>query len=547
MPIWRKINPYLFGKPAIFFYYFLIACGVTYPLIFNLRSTLAGYHDAWQFVWNLWWVKTAVFSGQSPLFTHLLHHPTGISLLFHTLTFVNTIPGIILQTILGLTTTYNLLVLLNFALTGLGVYLLAFYLSKNKFTSFIAGAIVAFSPFMITRSWGHLNLMSFGWLAIFLLYFIKMLKDETDWKKPAIFLILAALADWYYFFYILIFVVLYLIYILITQLKSFSRKITINLALTFLAALIVLSPYLGPMIYQKITNPDFNLPGHDPIFYSIDLYAYFIPGQTSFLGQDIPNIWSHWTGQNENIAYLGIGVLILMLYALFKIRSKKIIFWFLTFLIFAILSLGPYLHINGEAIRTVRLPYYYMNQYIPFVSMQGMPSRFVVMAYLAAALLVSFALSDILKWKHFIKFIIAALITVIIVLDYWPIKFKISPLSVPEFYYTLQKDPGDFAILDTSAETSKVMFYQTIHHKKLIGGYTSREIVSTKKFLENTPVISNIYFGKDFDTEEADPSILKSYNIKYILVGDSTKGHIVDKLKLPTVYASSKLAVYQVY
>jgi len=96
MQIWRKINPYLFGKPAVFFYYFLIACAVTFPLIFNLRSTLAGYHDAWQFVWNLWWVKTAVLSGQNPLFTHLLHHPTGISLLFHTLTFVNTIPGIIL-------------------------------------------------------------------------------------------------------------------------------------------------------------------------------------------------------------------------------------------------------------------------------------------------------------------------------------------------------------------------------------------------------------------------------------------------------------------
>lgn len=440
-----------------------------------------------------------------------------------------------------------MLILFNFALTGFGVYLLGFYLSKSKFASFVAGAIVGFSPFMIIRSWGHLNLMSFGWLAIFLLYFIKMLRGETDWKKPAIFLILAALADWYYFFYILIFVVLYLLYILIIRFKSISRKIIINLALTFFATLIVLSPYLGPMIYQKITNPDFNLPGHDPIFYSTDLYAYFIPGQTSFLGQDISNIWSNWTGRNENIAYLGIGVLILMLYGLVKIRSKKIIFWFLTFLIFAILSLGPYLHINGGVTGAAHLPYFYMDKYVPFVSMQGMPSRFVIMAYLAAALLVSFAIADILKWKHFIKFIIVGLVTAIIVLDFWPIKFKTSPLTVPEFYYTLQKDPGDFAILDTSAETSKVMFYQTIHHKKMIGGYTSRETVNTKNFLTKNPVISNIYFGQDFETEEADPSILKSYNVKYILVGDSVKGHIVDKLKLPMVYATRELAVYQVY
>ena len=81
----------------------------------------------------------------------------------------------------------------------------------------------------------------------------------------------------------------------------------------------------------------------------------------------------------------------------------------------------------------------------------------------------------------------------------------------------------------------------------MIGGYTSRETVNTKNFLTKNPVISNIYFGQDFETEEADPSILKSYNVKYILVGDSVKGHIVNKLKLPMVYATRELAVYQVY
>lgn len=548
--VWKK---YLLTKPAIFIYYFLFASLWTRPVIFHLRSMIIGYHDAWQFMWNFWWVKTAFFSGTSPFYTDYMHWPNGISLLFHTLNLPNAVASIPLQPILGLAATYNIILLLNFALTGLGVYLLAQYLTKNRFAAFVAGYIVTFSTFLIAHSYGHLNLMSFGWVALFILFYLKMLKSEANWKLPVLFLIIIALTDSYYFFYVVLFLIFHFLFCVLFNRQIFRQTDLIkNYWLTILFSFLLLGPYFGWMIYEKTTNGDFDFLGHDPLQYSVDLWAFFIPNFTSIFKNFTMAYWAKWHYSWENVGYLGYSVLILIGYGLGKMRKKNVYFWFFIFLIFCVLALGPYLQINGTVNKNIVLPYFWIQQYIPYISLQGVPARFVSFSFLAVAILVAFVFSDILKQKTIWKILIVAIFTLAIFIEYLPAQIGTSQIPLADFYTQLAQDKNDYAVIDMSFNYDRVLYYQTIHHKHLIGGYTSRTTKKTQDFLKNTPVINNIYHTQDFEENfdfKGGIEILKHYKIKYILVNNQDKKRlgIVGKLNLAIVFQNNRLTVFRVY
>jgi len=144
----------------------------------NFNTHVAGNKgDAWQNVWNIYWVKTTVLEkAQNPYYTDLLHHPHGTTLALHTLSPLNSVIGALLSYVISFTESYNVVFLANFALSGFSMYLLAFYLTKNRFAAFVAGCIFAFSPYHLGHGLGHMNLISLGWMPLFVLYLLKRLK-----------------------------------------------------------------------------------------------------------------------------------------------------------------------------------------------------------------------------------------------------------------------------------------------------------------------------------------------------------------------------------
>lgn len=549
-----KFN-FLSSKPAIFLYYVICVLVLTYPWVLDFWTKLLGYNDAWQSVWNFWWVKTALIDlHNNPLFTSYLHWPNGISLLFHTINLSNSLVAVPLQYIFSLTTTYNILLFFNFAFNGFATYFLAYYLTKNKFASFIAGYILAFSPYMFAHAQGHLNLLSFGWLVLFILYFIKMAQNETDWKLPALFLVITGLADWYYFFYLGIIVVFTLFFYSVTNRKIFSKVFIKNLIISLVIGFLILSPYLGAMLYLNIKTHEFDQIVHLPTDYSIDLSAFFLPNVTWFFFKKyFYRFWYIWHWTWENIGFLGYSIIALFLYTLIKIRKKIVYFWVLLVLIFCVLALGPYLQVNGVIYKNFTLPYYYLYKYIPFMTMQGIPARFMSIVYLSLGILAAIAIKDILNIKSKLKYLILGLIMISIFIEYLPTQLKISPVLRPNFYVTLSQDPNDYAILDISDKDYKVLFYQTIHHKRLISGYTSRPSKKTIEFLDETPIISNIYHGIDFTdinfNIEESKNVLIKYSVKYILISSSDKNRskIISKLELPIIFQNNTRTIYQVY
>lgn len=533
----------------IFLYYFIISTIWTYPLILKMRS-LAGHGDAWQFLWNFWWVKTALIELHTNLFfTHYLHWPNGISLLYQTLSLSNSIVAVPMQYLFGLVTTYNILVFLSFAMTGLATYLLAFYLTKNRIASFAAGYIVAFSPYHFAHYFGHLNLLHFEWVPLYILYLIKMAKGESSWKLPAVFLVLTAFTDLYYLLYLILFTILFFAFNLITNKKMFNRDFIGNLIFMVLISGLVLSPYLGSMVWARLFNNDFNILGHDPVTNSTDLFSFFIPNYISYFKQYTYNFWSRWTGYQEGVGYLGYGILFLVFYALWKIRDRNTAFWTFCASIFGIFSLGPFLHINGQ-ITNIKLPYLLLDKYVPFFSITGVPTRMTSIMFLSLAMLSAYSIASLLTGNKKYKIFLFILLPLII-FEYAPTRLEISKVTVPSFYMTLAKDKQDYTILDVSDNGAKILFYQTVHNKRLIGGYTSRPTVSTNDFLQKTPVISNIFWGKDLKPVQLTKGmdVLSSYNVKYILIAkeDLGRANYLEALGLKNIYNDQIISVFIVY
>ncbi len=95
---------------------FFLALAVlqTWPLAINSRSAVPGNgYDSWQNMWNLWWLKHALISGQNPFFTSHLYHPTGISLFLHTLNPINFIISLPVHALFGLVSAYNFVVIFS--------------------------------------------------------------------------------------------------------------------------------------------------------------------------------------------------------------------------------------------------------------------------------------------------------------------------------------------------------------------------------------------------------------------------------------------------
>lgn len=544
---------FLGSSLAIFIYYLIVTLAWTYPLVFQINTNLLGYHDAWQFIWNFWWVKTALINlHTNPFYTYYQYWPNGISLLFHTLNLSNSLLSIPLQYLFSLTTTYNILILLNFSFNGFATYLLVHYLTKNKIASFVAGYILAFSPYMFAHALGHLNLMSFAWVPLAILFIIKMSRGEAKWYLPTLFIVLTGLSDWYYFFYLGIFLIFYLLFVFITNRKIFFQgPFGKYLILTILISLAILSPYLGSMIYFKIKTNDFNIITHNPIDQSVDFLAFFIPNATSRFRDHFMTFWRNWHWTWEGIGYLGYSVLVFSLYSILKVRTKEIFFWLICVLLFGVLALGPYLHVNGKLFH-FPLPYYFLDHYLPFMDLQGMPARFAVMVYLSLAVLAGYAITNIIKTRTILKIIFVSVLLIILIVEYLPYKLVISPVPIPDFYVVMQNDPDNYAILDISNEENLALFYQTIHHKKLINGHVSRQSQTSINFLLETPIVADIYH---FDKPDKvyDPQMVKNtliqYNIKYILVAKKDKARIsiLDRMGLKPREDVVKPLVYQVY
>jgi hypothetical protein len=128
------------------------------------------------------------------------------------------------------------------------------------------------------------------------------------------------------------------------------------------------------------------------------------------------------------------------------------------------------------------------------------PKRFLVTAMLAAAVIAGFGAHYLFtrkvagQWSGLILMIVLA---GLIITDYWgwPRILITSDASYPKFFERMAQEKGNIVILHipiTNIANSQPLYYQTIHGKKMIGGYVERPLPEAMQHLRENKFLDGI-------------------------------------------------------
>ena len=471
--------------PSLF--YLFAFCLLTYPLILNFNThffTDAG--DGMMNVWNIWWINTAVTQpsvNPSIWHTSMLHWPFGTTLLGQTLNPFNGLIAVPLLRFFSLVQTHNLIVTFSFVMGGITAYWLAYYLTRSQWGSLVAGYIFTFSSYHFAHYYGHLNLISLEWIPLFVLCWYILIKRPSVLMAlaSALTLYLILLCDYYYFFYSVLTGALMMLWHMLTERDLFlfvKPDHRTPLSVFVLTSLILTGPIVFPLMY--LTRVDPFLDAHNPITFSLDLLALFVPGESWKFSQQTEFYWSKLPiGISEASVYMGYAVIILLIYLWVKrrdvefIRTNEMYLWYFLAGFFFLMALGPALQVNGKIVYDALMPYTLMEKILPFLKLSGVPVRMVIILILSVSVLSAMSLKQmqkLLKGRVYI-FLIFALLFV----ETLPTALPFTPITFPGYVTALSDLPNDGGVLDLTAPTKYMqLYYQTEHRKPMVFGYVAR-------------------------------------------------------------------------
>jgi hypothetical protein len=188
-PHFTEKHPILWSTGA----FTLLACALTFPLIIRLNSSVYGFYDhvstdLFAAVYYYFWWPAREWLLSHSMINPLLNFPFGAKMLLANATgFVMAPVGFLI----GHLAAYNLAILANLILSGLGMFLLVRHITKSAGAGFIAGIVFAFCPNMLVRSYTTFDSTQVQWIPFYTLYVVKFLENST-WRNAilsAVFLL----------------------------------------------------------------------------------------------------------------------------------------------------------------------------------------------------------------------------------------------------------------------------------------------------------------------------------------------------------------------
>lgn len=482
----------------VFSSYALLSLIFTYPLVVNLTTHVPGEveGDVPVYIWNLWWMKHSLLEWHSPLFSDFVFAPYGVSLAFHAFVFLKAFIAVPLQALMSAWMAYNLLILFTFAMAGYAMFLLARHLTGDEGAAWVAGLVYAFSPYMLTRSLGHLNYLSGEWMPLYILCLMRLVETpQRRWALAgSVFLLLTAYCEYYYLIYLTIFTGGYLGWIFWCDRGKLLRVDFLrHFALMGILVLCGFAPILW--ILLGTAQSDYLYGGWGATAkLGADLLAFITPPPGSLLYGDVgADLYGVFSGGNvvEGTVFSGFLVLGLTAFCVIRLRHiENIKFWLWSTFTFFLFSLGPLLHIGGDfvfALGPVRfalpLPYIIL-RYIPLIKGARVPARFDIMVALGLAVLVGFALWHLRsRWRRADSWTLC--VALLVCLEYGRSPYPTAKVEVPSAYEDIALDERDVVVLDvplgwrtgwgdTGRSLDRQQLYQIEHGKRLIGGFASR-------------------------------------------------------------------------
>lgn len=176
----KERNEYLFQNIFLFLVFILLTFIMTYPLSVRMDQAISSIGDplfgTWVVAWDVHKLLELDFAG---LFDANIFYPYKDTLAYadHTIeSAIFALPVIVIfkNPVLG----YNVALLMGMALSGFGMYLLASYLTGNRFAAFCAGLIYAFFPWRFVHII-QITLQQAQWIPFAFLYLHKFFDQRT--------------------------------------------------------------------------------------------------------------------------------------------------------------------------------------------------------------------------------------------------------------------------------------------------------------------------------------------------------------------------------
>lgn len=452
------------------------------------EDNMAGY-------WSLWWALDQSLRGEHGLtFSNFIYFPEGSSLYYFAWSFYNLGVAAIARLILDPVATFNFIVLHGYPIAGLGAFLLVRRVTGNSWIALIGGFMFAFSPNHFARTQHHLHINSIQFIPFLVLAFWDCIRFRRmrDLALAALFFLLNALCDWTYLIMAGYFIACGYLYLAIRNRRWFLGDYLGRSALIIGATIVVLSPWLVPMIKLGLDHPETDVGGRNS--YVADLAGLVVPSayHWSSSASAIKAANESYTGNDwEATAYLGLSAIIIVALAgkpLWRLASR----WWIALLAFLSLALGPQLHLFGKSL-PLALPYTVI-AYIPFLSNLRAPARFMVYVYLFWAVIVSVAVA--LIWKRLerrqYRILLGIGTATLLVIDYFAINHNKTGVVTPPALLALQADHAPMAILNLPhgyVNSMRFMMQQTQHRIPIVEGAATRQI---GKSLVDTLELSNL-------------------------------------------------------
>jgi hypothetical protein len=477
---------------------------MTWPLATDLsRHIIMGITaDADVSRWDLWWLKTALLDRHSdPFYTDMLYYPyrqgsDPLPLFFHTLQPLN---GLLALPILltndatvGPTLAYNSLALAHFILSGLAMYWLARELTGSVAAGLVAGVLFTFGPFhQYHLHEAQLELIPIECFPLFTLFLWRLLPGAGGRRArlgaglgATLCLVATTFTSWYWTLYLLLLGGLLALALLAAD-RGAWRRVAGGLVAVVAAWGVLVLPFLLPTL-RAAADPTFQLvSGLDyEVRFSLSPLELVTAAKDTRMD---PAVWF--------MGPLGYSALALAAVGLARLR-RRALFWGLLIVAGATLALGPYLKWSDatDVAHTTGIPLpYLLVRNLPFVSIARVPRRFIVLADLGIDMLAGFGAAYALAWlrraagarRAALGRVAPALGAVVLIavplLEFAVIPQPVQPVAFSPFFTRVAQEPGDFGILELPVTSHYLrdhvrMLNQTVHQKKIIGGYLARRV-----------------------------------------------------------------------
>jgi hypothetical protein len=530
--------------------YIALTLVLTWPLALRWTTDLPGgphkdgLEDAYQNVWNLWWMKEALARPTNPLITDRIFYPEQPNLFYHTLSPINTLLAAPITALWGPIAGFNAVAFASFVLGALGMWWLAYDRARSHAAALLAGIVYAFSPFHMAAllADGQLQIVALHWLPFYILF---LLRAAERGGRPTIllaglFLVLTAWTDWYYTLFLLLFTAGYAAWRLLARDHTWPARRALAARLAGIGALFALgaAPLLIPMLIEATRATYMNIyPADDPERLVIDLLALVLPARLHAWWGAAPWDWGVPIDVNRRF-YLGAVALALALFGAWRTPAARR--WGAVALAAGVVALGPTLRVNGDS-TGLPLPYRLMSS-LPLIRLSRQPDRFDVLITLALALMVAYGAREIVNCKlhianrrsspchlvtssprQYLSTLVTTLLGALLAIDYLAAPIITRSPAIPPFLASLPRgDDGallEYPFHDRSPyRDAERMLFQTVHGRPISGGYHSRRYPQPQLGL---PVLRDLAAGRlggDIAAEPGGwPAALRTLGYRYII------------------------------